>query len=118
MSDATGTFWEVSIPAAAGVSAAVDLRGTMLSSIELPDALTGSTIVLEHRWNEAEANWSPVILWPDTTQWSIPFVARGLILVPAGQFATLGLLRFVAGTSASPTAQAAARRFRLGRRAL
>ena len=110
-------FREAIIPASAGVSNWMDLRGDLVAAITLPAALTTATqIVLEHAWLQDGTGGGPLIVWPDTAQLVIPFTASATILLPAGNWATLGFIRVVAGTSGSPVAQGAARRFIFGRR--
>lgn len=113
-------FREATIPAGAGgggVSNWMDLRGEVVAAITMPPALTSATqIVLEHAWAADGSGGGPLIVWPDTAQLVIPFVAGATILLPAGNWATLGWLRVVAGTSGNPVQQAAARRFIFGRR--
>ena len=108
---------EAIIPASAGVSNWMDLRGDVIAAITLPAALTTATqIVLEHAWDAAGTLGGPLIVWPDTAQLIIPFTANATILLPAGNWATLGWLRVVAGTSGSAIVQDAERRFIFGRR--
>lgn len=117
MSGAWQGWREAVIAAGSGVSGWVDCRGDVIGAIELPAALTtAGQVVIEHSW-DGQAPASPLIVWPDAAQLALPFVAGAVVLLPAGQWATLGFLRLVAGTSAAPVVQAADRRFRLGRRA-
>lgn len=104
------------IPSGSGVSAAVDCRGDLLGLLEMPAALTTATrIVIEHSADGTTA-WGPLMNWPYGEVVDLPFVANGRLLLPMGSWAALGWLRVVAGTSASPVVQAAAREFRFWRR--